>query len=128
MPVRGRPGSWRDRDRARRGREAAREGAFRNTERDSIALPVRSGGWLADTIGGPERETEHAAFHLPGGRPPHGAAGGLCAGEPTARLGLEHNILDAVRRWKYEPAIHQGKPIKAMLNLAINFKLSDEEG
>lgn len=41
-----------------------------------------------------------------------------------APYGLSENALRAVEQWKFKPARREGKPVKAMLHLGINFRLS----
>ena len=37
--------------------------------------------------------------------------------------GMDMAALDAVRRWKFKPAVQDGKPVASLFNLTINFKL-----
>jgi len=37
--------------------------------------------------------------------------------------GMDMAALDAVRQWKFKPAVQDGKPVASLFNLTINFKL-----
>ena len=39
-------------------------------------------------------------------------------------LGLDQAALDAVRRWRFEPATYNGKPVAVLYNLKIRFRLT----
>ena len=41
--------------------------------------------------------------------------------------GLSEAAVKAVRRWRFEPARHKGRPVEVYYNLTINFTLADEE-
>jgi len=42
-------------------------------------------------------------------------------------LGLDQAALDAVRQWRFEPAMKDGKPIEVIFNITMNFKLDEPE-
>ncbi len=39
-------------------------------------------------------------------------------------LGLDQAALDAVRRWRFEPATYDGRPVAVLYNLTIHFRLT----
>ena len=41
--------------------------------------------------------------------------------------GLTEKAVEAIKQWKFEPALKNGEPIAVLYNLTINFQLSDEE-
>jgi TonB family protein len=41
-------------------------------------------------------------------------------------FGLDQTALDAVRQWKFEPGMIEGKPVKVLFNITINFRPSEE--
>jgi protein TonB len=38
-------------------------------------------------------------------------------------MGLDQKAIDAVRRWKFEPAMKDGKPVAVQINVEVNFRL-----
>ena len=38
-------------------------------------------------------------------------------------MGLDEKALEAVRRWKFEPALKDGKPVAVQINVEMNFRL-----
>ena len=44
--------------------------------------------------------------------------------------GLPHGLTDtaiaAVEKWKFEPALHEGKPVSVLYIITINFRLEDK--
>jgi protein TonB len=38
-------------------------------------------------------------------------------------MGLDRAAVDAVKRWKFEPGTHQGKPVDVIYNLTVHFKI-----
>lgn len=40
-------------------------------------------------------------------------------------MGLDQAALEAVRTWKFKPAMSQGKPVKVYYNLKVNFRLDE---
>ncbi|HET8799516.1 MAG TPA: M56 family metallopeptidase, partial [Thermoanaerobaculia bacterium] len=41
--------------------------------------------------------------------------------------GLTEAAIEAVRQWKFEPPLKDGKPVRVLFNITINFKLDDEK-
>ena len=39
------------------------------------------------------------------------------------RMGLDKSAVEAVRRWRFEPATLNGKPVAVIFNLTVNFRL-----
>jgi periplasmic protein TonB len=38
-------------------------------------------------------------------------------------MGLDQKALDAVKKWKFEPALKDGKPVAVQINVEVNFRL-----
>jgi TonB family protein len=38
-------------------------------------------------------------------------------------MGLDENAIDTVRRWKFQPAMRDGKPIRARVSIEVSFRL-----
>jgi TonB family protein len=38
-------------------------------------------------------------------------------------MGLDQKAIEAVRRWKFEPALKDGKPVAVQINVEVNFRL-----
>jgi TonB family protein len=38
-------------------------------------------------------------------------------------MGLDQKALDAVKQWKFEPAMKDGKPVAVQINVEVNFRL-----
>ena len=38
-------------------------------------------------------------------------------------MGLDQKAIDAVKRWKFEPAMKDGKPVAVQINVEVNFRL-----
>jgi TonB family protein len=38
-------------------------------------------------------------------------------------MGLDQKALEAVRRWRFEPALKDGKPVAVQINIELNFRL-----
>jgi TonB family protein len=38
-------------------------------------------------------------------------------------MGLDEKAIEAVRRWRFEPARQNGKPVKSQINIEVNFRL-----
>ena len=49
----------------------------------------------------------------------------LGAGEARSDLGLglDEKAIEAVRNWKFEPALKDGKPVAVQINVEVNFRL-----
>ncbi len=41
----------------------------------------------------------------------------------TLGMGLDQKAIDAVRNWKFEPAMKDGKPVAVQINVEVNFRL-----
>ena len=41
----------------------------------------------------------------------------------TLGLGLDEKAIEAVRNWRFEPAMKDGKPVAAQINVEVNFHL-----
>ena len=41
----------------------------------------------------------------------------------TLGMGLDQKAIEAVRQWKFEPAMKDGKPVAVQLNVEVNFRL-----
>jgi TonB family protein len=41
----------------------------------------------------------------------------------TLGMGLDEKAIDAVRKWKFEPALKDGKPVAVQINVEVNFRL-----
>src|SRR5439155_197064 len=39
------------------------------------------------------------------------------------RLGLEQKTIEAVRQWKFDPAMKDGKPVAVAINVEVDFRL-----
>ena len=50
-----------------------------------------------------------------------GQATVLESGHPN--LGFEQAAVDAVKQWRYEPALHDGKPVDSLFTVVVDFKL-----
>ena len=50
------------------------------------------------------------------------ALGGLLFGYDTAVIS---GAVDAIKQWRFEPGTVDGKPVPVILNLTINFRLSE---
>lgn len=42
---------------------------------------------------------------------------------PSARLGFEESAIEAVRQWRYKPAMQSGRPVDVYLTVQISFEL-----
>ena len=38
-------------------------------------------------------------------------------------MGLDRKALEAVRRWRFEPAMKNGRPVAVQINIELNFHL-----
>jgi periplasmic protein TonB len=38
-------------------------------------------------------------------------------------MGLDEQAVNAVERWKFEPAKKDGQPVPVMINVEVNFRL-----
>ena len=38
-------------------------------------------------------------------------------------MGLDQKAIDAVRQWKFEPAMKDGQPVAVQINVEVNFRL-----
>jgi len=38
-------------------------------------------------------------------------------------MGLDQKAIEAVRNWKFEPAIRNGQPVAVQINVEVNFRL-----
>jgi len=38
-------------------------------------------------------------------------------------MGLDQKAIEAVRQWKFEPAMKDGKPVAVQINVEVNFRL-----
>ena len=38
-------------------------------------------------------------------------------------MGLDQKAIEAVRNWKFEPAMKDGKPVAVQINVEVNFRL-----
>jgi TonB family protein len=38
-------------------------------------------------------------------------------------MGLDEKALEAVRRYRFKPALKNGKPVPAMMTVVVNFRL-----
>ena len=38
-------------------------------------------------------------------------------------MGLDQKAIQAVRNWKFEPAMKDGKPVAVQINVEVNFRL-----
>jgi TonB family protein len=41
----------------------------------------------------------------------------------TLGLGLDEKAIEAVRKWKFEPAMKNGQPVAVQVNVEVNFRL-----
>jgi TonB family protein len=41
----------------------------------------------------------------------------------TLGLGLDEKAIEAVKNWRFEPAMKDGKPVSCMINVEVNFHL-----
>jgi TonB family protein len=41
----------------------------------------------------------------------------------TLGLGLDEKALDAVKNWRFEPALKDGKPVAVQINVEVSFRL-----
>ena len=63
------------------------------------------GNLVVWAIVGPDGKTHNASVVLPLG------------------LGLDEKAIEAVRRWKFEPALKEGKPVSVQINIEVSFRL-----
>ena len=45
----------------------------------------------------------------------------------TLGLGLDEKAIEAVKNWRFEPAMKDGKPVAAQTNVDVNFNLHEKE-
>jgi TonB family protein len=45
----------------------------------------------------------------------------------TLGLGLDEKAIEAVKHWRFEPAMKDGKPVSCMINVEVNFHLDGKE-
>ena len=38
-------------------------------------------------------------------------------------MGLDQKAIEAVRKWKFEPAMKDGRPVAVQINVEVNFRL-----
>ena len=38
-------------------------------------------------------------------------------------MGLDQKAIEAVRQWKFEPAMKDGRPVAVQINVEVNFRL-----
>jgi TonB family protein len=38
-------------------------------------------------------------------------------------MGLDQKAVEAVRKWKFEPAMKDGKPVAVQISVEVNFRL-----
>jgi TonB family protein len=38
-------------------------------------------------------------------------------------MGLDDKALEAVRTWRFEPALKDGRPVAVQVNIEVNFRL-----
>ena len=38
-------------------------------------------------------------------------------------MGLDEKAIEAVRKWKFEPAMKDGKPVAVQISVEVNFRL-----
>ena len=38
-------------------------------------------------------------------------------------MGLDQKAIEAVKKWKFEPALKDGKPVAVQINVEVNFRL-----
>ena len=43
-------------------------------------------------------------------------------------MGLDEEAIKAVRQWRFQPALKDGKPIPVMVNVQVNFRLDGKPG
>ena len=121
--------------RERLEREAAREPAVESSEGASTA-PVRTGGAVTPPVriagADPDYTAEALAQQVQGvvvleaiiesdGRV---SSTRVLKGLPG---GLDDAARDAVARWKFEPAMLDGEPVRSIYTLTINFRLPDAD-
>src|SRR2546422_2687560 len=41
----------------------------------------------------------------------------------TLGLGLDEKAIEAVRKWRFEPAMKDGKPVNVLISVQVNFRL-----
>jgi TonB family protein len=41
----------------------------------------------------------------------------------TLGMGLDQKAIEAVRQWKFEPAMKDGQPVAVQINVEVNFRL-----
>jgi protein TonB len=41
----------------------------------------------------------------------------------TLGMGLDQKAIEAVRNWKFEPAMKDGRPVAVQINVEVNFRL-----
>ena len=39
-------------------------------------------------------------------------------------MGLDENAIAALKQWKFKPGMKEGKPVKVLFNIEVNFNLS----
>ena len=42
---------------------------------------------------------------------------------PRLGMGLDEKAIEAVRNWKFEPAMKDGKPVAVQINVEVSFRL-----
>lgn len=68
------------------------------------------------------REKYSSIVHVAGTVDPQGAFTDLCVSE-SAGKGLDEKAMQAVKTWKFEPAMLRGEPVATRINVEVSFQL-----